>query len=45
MTKMTMVTTMKSWTIYLEKYKPLVRKKTNALYLIGGENDDLFRRA
>ena len=22
----------------LEKYKPLVRKKTNALYLIGGEN-------
>ena len=24
----------------LEKYKPLVRKKTNALYLIGGENDD-----
>ena len=26
----------------LEKYKPLVRKKTNALYLIGGENDDLI---
>ena len=27
----------------LEKYKPLVRKKTNALYLIGGENDDLIQ--
>ena len=23
----------------MEKYKPLVRKKTNAMYLIGGEND------
>ena len=27
----------------VEKYKPLVRKKTNALYLIGGENDDLIQ--
>lgn len=27
----------------MEKYKPLVRKKTNALYLIGGENDDLVQ--
>ena len=27
----------------LEKYKPLVRKKPNALYLIGGENDDLIQ--
>lgn len=27
----------------LEKYKPLVRKKTNALYLIGGEADDLIQ--
>ena len=27
----------------LEKYKPLVRKKTNALYLIGGENEDLIQ--
>lgn len=27
----------------LEKYKPLVRKKTNTLYLIGGENDDLIQ--
>lgn len=27
----------------LEKYKPLVRKKTNALYLIGGEDDDLIQ--
>ena len=27
----------------LEKYKPLVRKKTNAMYLIGGENEDLIQ--
>ncbi len=27
----------------LEKYKPLVRKKTNAMYLIGGEPDDLIQ--
>ena len=27
----------------MQKYKPLVRKKTNALYLIGGENDDLVQ--
>lgn len=27
----------------LGKYKPLVRKKTNALYLIGGEDDDLIQ--
>ena len=27
----------------MEKYKPLVRKKTNAMYLIGGENDDLIQ--
>lgn len=27
----------------MEKYKPLVRKKTNALYLIGGESDDLIQ--
>lgn len=27
----------------MNKYKPLVRKKTNALYLIGGENDDLIQ--
>lgn len=27
----------------LEKYKPLVRKKTNALYLMGGENEDLIQ--
>lgn len=27
----------------LEKYKPLVRKKTNAMYLIGGETDDLIQ--
>lgn len=27
----------------LSKYKPLVRKKTNALYLIGGDNDDLIQ--
>ena len=26
----------------LEKYKPLVRKKTNAMYLIGGETEDLI---
>ena len=26
----------------LEKYKPLVRKRTNAMYLIGGENEDLI---
>lgn len=27
----------------LEKYKPMVRKKANALYMIGGENDDLIQ--
>ena len=27
----------------LEKYKPLVRKKTNAMYLIGGETEDLIQ--
>lgn len=27
----------------MEKYKPLVRKKTNAMYLIGGENEDLIQ--
>ena len=27
----------------LEKYKPMVRKKANALYLIGGENEDLIQ--
>lgn len=27
----------------MEKYKPLVRKKANAMYLIGGENDDLIQ--
>lgn len=27
----------------LEKYKPLVRKKTNALFLIGGETQDLIQ--
>ena len=27
----------------IEKYKPLVRKKTNAMYLIGGENEDLIQ--
>ena len=27
----------------MAKYKPLVRKKSNALYLIGGENDDLIQ--
>ena len=27
----------------LEKYKPLVRKKTNAMYLIGGETQDLIQ--
>lgn len=27
----------------LEKYKPLVRKKTNAMYLIGGEQEDLIQ--
>ncbi len=27
----------------LEKYKPLVRKKANAMYLIGGETDDLIQ--
>ena len=28
----------------LEKYKPLVRKRTNAMYLMGGETEDLIRR-
>ncbi len=27
----------------LEKYKPMVRKKARAMYLIGGENDDLIQ--
>lgn len=27
----------------MEKYKPLVRKKTNAMYLIGGEIEDLMQ--
>lgn len=27
----------------MEKYKPMVRKKANAMYLIGGENDDLIQ--
>ena len=27
----------------MEKYKPLVQKKTNAMYLIGGENEDLIQ--
>ncbi|MBR4026608.1 MAG: sigma-70 family RNA polymerase sigma factor [Lachnospiraceae bacterium] len=27
----------------IKKYKPLVRKKTNAMYLIGGENEDLIQ--
>lgn len=27
----------------MNKYKPLVRKQTNALYLIGGEKDDLVQ--
>ena len=27
----------------MEKYKPLVRKKTNAMYLMGGENEDLIQ--
>lgn len=27
----------------MEKYKPLVRKKTNAMYLIGGETEDLIQ--
>ena len=27
----------------LEKYKPLARKQTNALFLIGGENEDLIQ--
>lgn len=27
----------------MEKYKPLVRKQTNALFLIGGEKDDLIQ--
>ena len=29
----------------LEKYKPLVRKKTNAMYLIGGETEDLIQES
>lgn len=32
------------WMDYLlDKYKPLVRKKANAMYLIGGETDDLIQ--
>ena len=27
----------------LDKYKPLVRKKANAVFLIGGEEDDLIQ--
>lgn len=27
----------------LDKYKPLVRKKTNAMFLIGGDTDDLIQ--
>ena len=27
----------------MEKYKPLVRKKSNAMYLIGGEPEDLIQ--
>lgn len=27
----------------LDKYKPLVRKKSNAMYLIGGETEDLIQ--
>lgn len=27
----------------MEKYKPLVRKKTNTMYLIGGETEDLMQ--
>lgn len=27
----------------MEKYKPLVRKKTNALFLMGGETEDLIQ--
>ncbi|MBQ2902394.1 MAG: RNA polymerase sporulation sigma factor SigH [Agathobacter sp.] len=27
----------------MEKYKPLVRKKTNAMYLIGGDTEDLIQ--
>ena len=27
----------------MEKYKPLVRKKSNAVYLIGGETEDLIQ--
>lgn len=27
----------------MEKYKPLVRKKSNAMYLIGGETEDLIQ--
>lgn len=27
----------------LDKYKPLVRKKSNAMYLIGGDTDDLIQ--
>lgn len=27
----------------LDKYKPLVRKKARAMYLVGGETDDLIQ--
>ena len=27
----------------MEKYKNLVRKEANAMYLLGGENDDLIQ--
>ena len=43
MTKMTNGDNNEIMDYILEKYKPLVRKKTNALYLIGGENDDLIQ--
>ena len=29
----------------MEKYKNLVRKEANAMYLLGGENDDLIQEA
>lgn len=28
-----------------ERYKHLVRKKAKAMFLAGGDNDDLFRKA
>ena len=29
--------------VIMERYKPLIRKKTNMLFLIGGEKDDLIQ--